>query len=182
MDRLRPWQLHVPVSANDHVRGAEHAPVTLVEYGDYECPNCLQAAPAIIMMLRRHGNRLRFVYRHFPLEEAHPHALLAAEAAEAAHGQGRFWDMHDLLFSHFGQLSRGALQAYADRLQLDRSRFDAELDDEIYRQRVREHQASGRDSGVHGTPTFFLNGQLIDVSYGLHALADAIADLMTATS
>jgi protein-disulfide isomerase len=178
MDRQHPYQLHVPVSATDHIRGPEHAPVTLVEFGDYECPNCLQAAPAVSMILRRHGNRLRFVYRHFPLEEIHPHALLAAEAAEAAHAQGHFWDMHDLMLAHFGQLSPIALRAYADRLGLDRVRFDAELDDEIYRQRIREHQQSGRDSGVRSTPAFFLNGRLFDVSYGLHTLADGVADLL----
>ncbi len=178
MDRQHLFELAVPVSAMDHLLGPDHAPLTIVEYGDFECPNCQQAAPAVKLILKRHENRVRFVFRHFPLEEVHPHALLAAEATEAAGAQGRFWAMHDLLFDHFGELQPSQLRARAQQLNLDLARFDAELDDEIYRQRVREHQAGGRTSGVHGTPAFFVDGKLFDVSFGMRALAERVSALL----
>src|SRR6059036_3903656 len=118
MNEHRKFELAVPVSAVDHALGASHAPVTLVEYGDFECPNCRQAAPAVKLLLRRFDGRIRFVYRHFPLEEVHAHALSAAEAAESAAAQGRFWDMHDSLFAHQGELSRRHLHARAEALGL----------------------------------------------------------------
>ena len=154
--------------------GPAHAPVTVVEYGDFECPNCKQAAPAVKLLLERFAERVRFVYRHFPLEEVHPHAVRAAEAAECAGGQGKFWPMHDLLFDNQGHLKLQHLHRYAERLDLDLARFTAEMDDEIYLQRVREHIAGGRESGARNTPTFFVNGVIHDVSYGLHGLFDAV--------
>ncbi|HEX9140537.1 MAG TPA: DsbA family protein [Steroidobacteraceae bacterium] len=175
MSRPTPFELAVPISATDHVLGPEHAPLTVLEYGDFECPNCMQAAPAIKMILKRFENRIRFAYRHFPLEEIHPRALAAAEAAECAGAQGKFWQMHDLLFESIGKFSDDQLLAYAKRMALDMALFTAEMDDEVYRQRVREHQAGGRTSGVRATPTFFINGKLFDVSYGIHTLADAVA-------
>lgn len=159
-----------PVGLTDHTIGPEHAPVTIVEYGDFECPHCKQAAPAVQMLLDRYLNRVRFVYRHFPLEEVHPHALQAAEAAEAAGAQGKFWEMHELLFEHQRHLEAGDLHAYAERLGLDMVRYTAEMNDEIYRQRIREHIDSGKRSGVRGTPGFFVNGVIQDVSFGLDAL------------
>jgi protein-disulfide isomerase len=126
------------------------------------------------LLLERFAERVRFVYRHFPLEEVHPHAVRAAEAAECAGGQGKFWEMHDLLFDNQSHLKLQHLIGYAERLGLDVPRFTAEMDDEIYLQRVREHLASGRDSGARNTPTFFVNGVIHDVSYGLHGLFDAV--------
>jgi len=168
------FELSVPVSAVDHALGADHAPVTLVEYGDFECPNCKQAAPAVKLLLDRFAERVRLAYRHFPLEEVHPHALHAAEAAEAAGAQGKFWEMHDLLFENQLHLKQPQLHGYAERLGLDMARYTAEIDDEIYLQRIREHQRSGHDSGVRGTPTFFLNGRIFDVSFGMQSLFDAV--------
>ena len=154
--------------------GAEHAPVTIVEYGDFECPNCRQAQPAVQLLLERFAGRVRFVFRNFPLEEVHPHALAAALAAECAGGQGRFWPMHDLLFANQLHLGRADLHGYAGRLGLDVAHFTAEMDDQVYLQRVREQQQGGRASGVRGTPAFFINGRIQDVSYGLRALFDSV--------
>ncbi len=169
-----PVDLAVPVSAADHTLGAERSPVTVVEYGDFECPTCKQAAPAVKLMLERFGSSTRFVFRHFPVESAHPHAMHAAQAAEAAGGQGQFWQMHDLLFENQRHLEIGNLRQYAERLQLDMPRFIAELDDEIYLQRVREHIEGGMRSHVRGTPTFYINGVIQDVSFGMHALIDGV--------
>ena len=174
------FRLTAPVTPVDHVLGPEHAPVTVVEYADFECPNCKQAAPAVKLLLGRFAERVRFAFRHFPLEEVHPHALLAAEAAECAGAQGQFWPMHDLLFEHQLQLRANQLHGYAERLRLDMARYTAELDDQVYLQRIREHQRTGRDSGVRGTPTFFVNGKIQDVSFGLHALFDAVEALLGA--
>lgn len=168
------FELSVPVSAGEHLLGAAHAAVTVVEYGDFECPNCKQAAPAVKLLLRRFAGRVRLVYRHFPLEEVHPHALHAALAAEGAAGQGQFWPMHDLLFDNQTHLKPPQLRGYAERLELDLVRYDAEMGDEVYLQRVREHIESGARSGVRSTPTFFVNGKLQDVSFGLQSLAQAV--------
>jgi protein-disulfide isomerase len=166
--------LAIPVTAVDHALGSEHSPVTVVEYGDFECPICKQAAPAVKLMLERFGARTRFVFRHFPVESAHPHAMHAAQAAEAAGGQGKFWQMHDLLFDNQRHLKLANLREYAQRLELDMPRFIAEMDDEIYLQRVREHMAGGTRSHVRGTPTFFINGVIHDVSFGMHALMEGV--------
>src|SRR5262245_55624624 len=164
--------LGVPVSAVDHVLGAAHAPVTLVEYGDFECPNCKQAAPAVKHLLERFAGHVCLVFRHFPLEEVHPHALHAALAAEVAGAQGRFWEMHDLLFENQQHLKAHQVRAYAEKLELDMERYDSEMADELYLQRVREQIDGGKASGARATPTFFVNGKVCDVSFGLQGLAD----------
>lgn len=168
------FELTEPVSAVDHVIGPDHAPVTVVEYGDFECPSCKQAAPAVKLLLEYFAERARFVFRHFPLEEVHPHALHAAEAAEAAGAQGKFWQMHDLLFENQRHLKLQQLHGYAEQLQLDMSRYTAEMDDEIYLQRIREHQRSGHESAVRSTPGFFINGRIHDVSFGMQSLFDGV--------
>jgi len=173
-----PFELAVPVGGVDHVTGAPHAVVTVVEYGDFECPNCKQAQPAVKLLLERFSGRVRFVFRHFPLEDVHPHALAAAQAAECAGGQGKFWEMHDLLFDNQAHLAAKDLQSYAGRLALDMARYTAEMDDEVYLQRVREQLQGGLDSGVRATPTFFINGHIQDVSFGLRALFDAVEALL----
>ena len=173
-----PFQLTPPVESFDHMRGARHAPVMVVEYGDFECPNCKQAAPAVKLLLERFEERVCYVWRHFPLTEVHPHALMAAQAAEAAAAQDKFWQMHDVLFENQTHLDAHHLRGYAERLGLDMSRYTAEMDDEIYLQRVREHMESGRQSGVRGTPTFFVNGRIRDVSFGLRALFDAVEEAL----
>jgi protein-disulfide isomerase len=173
-----PTQLAVPVTHVDHILGSEHAPITLVEFGDFECPNCRQAAPAVRLLLGRFPGQVRFVWRHLPLEEVHPHALHAALAAEAAGGQGKFWPMHDLLLAHQDHLKLKQLHAYAEQLELDMLRYEADMKDEIYLQRIREHMAGGRQSGVRGTPSFFVNGRIADVSFGLQHLFEAVERLV----
>jgi protein-disulfide isomerase len=175
MNPHRTVELAVPVSNVDHVLGAAHAVVTVVEYGDFECPNCKQAAPAVKLLLDRFAGRVRLVFRHFPLEDVHPHALHAAQAAEAAAGQGKFWPMHDLLFENQHHLKLPQLHAYAERLELDMARYTGEMDDEVYLQRIREHIDGGLNSGVRSTPTFFINGMLHDTSFGLQSLAVGVA-------
>jgi len=162
------------VSAVDHVLGSDHAQVTVVEYGDFECPNCKQAAPAVKLLLERFAGRVRFVFRHFPLEEVHPHALMAAEAAECVGAQGKFWPMHDQLFEHQLHLNAKQLRACAEGLRTDLARYTAEMDDHVYLQRIREHQQSARHSGVRGTPAFYVNGKLQDVSFGMQGLFGAV--------
>ena len=167
-----PFELSLPVGGADHILGPSHAPATVLEYGDFECPICKQAAPAVKIMLARFAGRVRFVYRHFPLEEPHPHALHAALAAESAGAQGKFWPMHDLLFDNQRHLKPRDLRRYAERLELDMARYDADMAGEVHLQRVREHIESGRRSGVRGTPGFFINGVIQDVSFGMeHLLA-----------
>ncbi|MDQ2963243.1 MAG: DsbA family protein [Pseudomonadota bacterium] len=173
------FQLTVPASATDHTIGPAHAAVTVTEYGDFECPNCKQAAPAVKLLLDRFAGRIRFVYRHFPLEEVHPHALHAAEAAEGSGAQGSFWPMHDLLFANQAHLKLHQLRSYAERLQLDVARYTSEMDDHVYVQRIREHVQSGRESGVRSTPTFFVNRNIQDVSFGLRFLFDAVDAALT---
>lgn len=169
-----PFELSAPVTAVDHQLGPDHAHVTLVEYGDFECPNCKQAAPAVKLLLERFPERVRLVFRHFPLVEVHPHAMAAAEGAECAGAQGKFWPMHDLLFENQLHLKPNQIHGYAERLGVDMTRYAAELDDHVYLQRIREHQQSANSSGVRGTPTFFVNGRLQDVSFGMQALFTAV--------
>jgi protein-disulfide isomerase len=166
--------LAVPLEPTDHVQGSEHARVTLIEYGDFECPSCKVAASTPKLLLERFPNQLRFVFRHFPLEEAHPHALLAAQVSEAAAAQGKFWPMHDSLFQHQASLKEKDLQRYAADLGLDMVRYKAEMDDRIYLQKVREHIAGARRSHIRATPTFFINGVVQDISFGMQALHDAV--------
>ncbi|MEP7313071.1 MAG: thioredoxin domain-containing protein [Pseudomonadota bacterium] len=166
--------MRLTVEATDHVKGPEHAPNTVIEYGDFECPTCRVAAAPVKMLLERFPQQVRFVFRHFPLEQAHPHALLAAEAAESAGAQGRFWEMHDMLFSHQSHLKLPDLLRYGTELGLDIARYENDLDDHIYLQRVREHIADGQRLHLRATPTFFVNGKLTDVSFGMNALHDAV--------
>jgi protein-disulfide isomerase len=151
-------RLVVPVGDGDHVQGAADSPLTLVEYGDFECPHCAKAHPAVQEIQRRLGPELRFVFRNFPLGRLHPHAQQAAEAAESAGAQGRFWEMHDRLFESLFALETADLVGYARDLGLDVARFEAELAQGTYRALVRESFLSGARSGVNGTPTFYING------------------------
>src|SRR6202789_1003357 len=139
-----PFQLTPGVESFDHLRGPPHAAVTVVEYGDFECPNCKQAAPAVKLLLERFDEKVRYVGRHFPLAEVHPHALMAAQAAEAAAGQQQFWPMHDLLFENQTHLKAQHLRDYAERLGLDMARYTAERDEEIYVQGVRGKMDGGK--------------------------------------
>lgn len=171
-----PFHLSAPVIQADHAIGPPNARVTVVEYGDFECPICKQAAPAVRLLLSRFKERIQIVYRHFPLEEVHPHAFRAAEAAECVGAQGKFWPMHDLLFEMQPLLKPPQLRTCAKRLQVDMTRYAADMDDHIFVQRVREQMASGRESGVRSTPAFFVNGAIQDVSFGMEDLFAAVEE------
>ena len=171
--------LALPVSdRRDHIRGNPEGEVTLVEYGDFECPYCGQAHPIVTELLQRMGAEIRFVFRHFPLSQMHPHAQLAAEAAEAAAAQGKFWEMHDTLYENQQSLDPQSLVAYAADLDLDVPRFEAELAEHTHQPRVREDFSSGVRSGVNGTPSFFINGRRHDGPWDLESLAAAIEEEM----
>lgn len=172
--QARPVTLTASVSPSDHIRGSASAKVTVIEYGDFQCPACGQAHHAIKILLKRFGDEVRFVFRHFPLREEHPHAELAAEAAEAAGAQHGFWPMHDLLFENQLHLKEKNLRQYAEKLELDLGRYDQEMRDHIYLQRVQESIESGTRSGISSSPAFFVNGVLTDVSFGLEHLEQAI--------
>jgi len=171
-------RLTVEVRQRDHQQGPEAAPVTLVEYGDYECPYCGEAYPIVKEIKLRLGDRLRFVFRNFPLTQSHPHAEHAAEAAEAAGAQGKFWQMHDYLFEHQQALDDAHLVHYAVALQLDEQTFKREMTTHMHANRVREDFLSGVRSGVNGTPTFYINGVRHDASYELETFLAAIEAAM----
>ena len=171
------WEavLIMPVADDrDHIQGPADAAVTLVQYGDYECPYCGAAYPVIKEVQARMGERLRFVFRNFPISTSHPHAERAAEAAEAAAAQGKFWPMHDLLYENQRDLRDRALHAYAEQLGLDVDLFDKELAEHVHADRVHEDFMSGVRSGVNGTPTFYINGVRHDDSYDTEVLLDAV--------
>jgi protein-disulfide isomerase len=163
-----------PVSRDDHSAGPEDAPVTLVEFGDYECPHCGAAHPIVQEIQRILGPSLRFVFRNFPLRRLHPHAERAAEAAEAAGAQDGFWGMHDLLFENQDALEDPDLLRYTAALNLDVKRFATELAAGLYADRVRRDFRSGVKSGVNGTPTFFINGVRHDAAWDLPTLLAAV--------
>ena len=175
MSPTHPTSLAVPPEPTDHSQGPEHARVTVVEYGDFECPSCKVAATTPTLLLERFPNKLRFLFRHFPIAEAHPHAILAAEASEAAAAQGKFWPMYQTLFDNQAHLGEKNLMRYASELGLDMTRYVAEMDDHIYLQKVREHIEGARRSHIRATPAFFINGAVQDISYGMKALHDAVA-------
>ena len=166
--------LAVPVTETDHSRGHADAPFTLVEYGDYECPYCGSASPFLRGLERRFGAELRVVFRNFPRTAIHPHAHHAAEAAEAAAAQGKFWEMHDYLFAHQQALEDADLIRYAGELGLDVDRFARDLNDHVYADRVDADAQGGLRSGVSQTPTFFLNGVRQGGAFAVPALMDAI--------
>jgi protein-disulfide isomerase len=166
--------LTLPVSDRDHVQGPATAAVTLLEYGDYQCPYCLQAYPIVLDVQKYMGDRMRLVFRNFPLTTVHPDAQRAAEAAEAAGAQGKFWPMHDQLFEHQSRLDEGSLLGYAADLGLDVPRFARDLETHAFAERVREDFLSGVRSGVNGTPTFFINGLRHDRPWDLETLTGAV--------
>jgi protein-disulfide isomerase len=168
-------KLILPVSSNrDHAQGPNTAPVTLVEYGDYECPYCGQAYPIIKDIQEHLRGKLRFVFRNFPVTQVHPHAQHAAEAAESAGSQNKFWEMHDCLYEHQQELDDNHLRQYALELGIDVTRFDDEMAKHVHASRVREDFMSGIRSGVNGTPTFYINGIRYDDSWDEETLLAAI--------
>ncbi len=158
---MRRWESErlEPIGARDHARGPKDAPVTLVQYGDYECPYCGRAHPVLKELQERADERVRFIFRHFPLDSVHPRARRAAQAAEAAAAQGRFWEMHDLLYESQGELlGEEDLMRYAAELGLDLRRFEEDLANDHHAWRIEEDRLGGTRAGVQGTPAFFLNG------------------------
>jgi protein-disulfide isomerase len=169
-------QLTIPVGENDHSQGNPQAPLILVEYGDYECPYCGEAYPRVKRVQKELGENLRFVFRNFPLSQIHPHALSAAMAAEAAALQGKFWEMHDILFENQRGLGEANLMAYANALELDFAKFNDDLQSDEVEQRVRGDFMGGVRSGVNGTPTFFINGKRHNGSYDSATLIAALQE------
>jgi protein-disulfide isomerase len=168
--------LTVPVGEGDHLLGPRTASLTLVEYGDYECPFCGDAYPVVEEVRGLLRDELLFAYRHFPLTQIHPHAALAAEAAEAADAQGLFWEMHGRLFLHQDRLAPADLVEHARVLGLDLARFERDLATREYGPKVRAQFLSGVRSGVNGTPTFFVNGVRHNGGYDLASLLDALRE------
>ena len=158
----------------DHVRGNPDADLVLIEYGDFQCPTCRMAAPAVELVLKQHRDSLLFVFRNYPLESIHPDALSAAEAAEAAGAQNRFWQMHELLFANQQQLSPAALEEYAGTLELDMARFRSDMHAHTHLTKIRLDMRLGDAAHVRATPGFFLDGKPVDVSFGMRALHDSI--------
>lgn len=151
--------LKPPVSERDHRRGNPDAPITLVEYGDYACPYCGEAFPVVEKLQKTLGNKLQFVFRFFPLEAVHPNANNAALAAEAASKQGKFWEMHDLLYINQDKLGWDGIAAMADTVGLDLKKFEADVQGGQLQERIDDDLESGLRSGVNGTPSFFVNGE-----------------------
>jgi protein-disulfide isomerase len=171
-------RLAQPVAADDHAQGEASAEVTLVQYGDYECPYTRVSRLSVHALQREFSDRLRFVFRHFPLQAIHPHARAAATAAEAAGAQGAFWEMHEHLFKHQQALEERNLHQYAIDLRFQPERFDRDRGSPEVAQRIERDLASGERSGVEGTPTFYVNGVRHDGSYDVDSLRSAIAAVL----
>jgi protein-disulfide isomerase len=172
--------LVVPVNEQDHSQGPANALVTLVQYGDYECPYTRQSTTGVRAIQQQLGAQLRFVYRNFPLTEIHPHALHSAEAAEAAAAQGKFWEMHDYIFHHQHTLEDADLERFADAVGLNSAQFEQAMVQHQYIQRIEADLESGEQSGVQGTPTFFINGIRHDGSWEQAVLLAAIEKALQA--
>ena len=170
--------LKVPVTTEDHAQGPASADVTLVEYGDYECPYCGKAYPIVQEVQKQYGKRLRLVFRNFPLSEMHPHAEAAAEVAEFAGVQGKFWEMHDKLYENQARLGEALYFDLADKLKLSSTALRQALEQRTFEARVRADFKGGLRSGVNGTPTFFINGHRHDGSFDFETLVSAIHQAM----
>ncbi|MES3017596.1 MAG: thioredoxin domain-containing protein [Bacteroidota bacterium] len=156
--------LRQAVSESDHIQGQLNAPVELVEYGDYECPHCGRAYPIVKELQQQIGPALKFIFRNFPLAKIHPHAKSAAIAAEAAAFQGKYWEMHDLLFENQKRLTSAAVSEYAQMLGLDMTKFEKDIANPALGEKIDGEFYSGMRSGVNATPTFFINGEKFESS------------------
>ncbi len=175
-EKYQAPKLEVPVTPErDHIEGPANAALTLVEYGDYQCPYCGAAYPEVKKVQKELGSELRFVFRNFPLTNMHEHAMNAAETAEAASAQGKFWPMHDFLYEHQATLGDpGVTLGYAKKLGLDTQRFEREIAQHMYQKRIKDDFMSGVRSGVNGTPTFYVNGVRHDGDAVAKALIEAL--------
>jgi protein-disulfide isomerase len=170
------------VTAEDHVRGHAGAAVTVLEYGDYECPYCRGAARDVHLLVDHYPETVRFVFRNFPIPQLHPHAEQAAEAAEAAASQGMFWQMYELLLQTSSQLDTESLVSYAELLGLDVARFSSDLASHAYAARIEADVQEGFRNGVNATPKFYVNGERIDGKFPLEGLVDAVRRAVTAAA
>ena len=163
----------VRIVEGDHVRGRPDADIVIVEYGDFQCPYCARARPTLAGLQKQYGERIALVYRHLPLD-MHPYAQSAAEAAEAAGAQGKFWEMHDSLFEHQAQMAPGQLPLLAQGLGLDARRFDEDLSARTHRERIRAQAEEARSLGATGTPSFFINGERYEGDSDRESLTAAV--------
>jgi protein-disulfide isomerase len=176
-------KLTIPVNiGSDHIRGSINAPITLVEYGDYECPYTGMAYTIVKEIMKQFGDKLYFVFRNFPLNDIHPHAQAAAEAAEAAAAQDKFWEMHDYLFEHQQALGYSHLLEYAQTVGLDVGRFKKEMSGHLYASLIEESLKAGINSGVEGTPTFFINGIRYEDSWDLKTFSETLQKYLATRS
>jgi protein-disulfide isomerase len=166
------------ITADEWILGQVHAPITVLEYGDFECPYCAMAAPELDALVASNPDLVRLVYRHFPLQVIHPHALRAAEASEAAGAQGKFWEMHRMLFGHQDALDDDSLRWYAQATGLDPARFDRDLIAHAYLDDARYDFRKGIQDGVNGTPTIFIAGRRYDGSRDRHSMKIAVAAVL----
>ena len=170
------------VAANDHMRGPADAPVTVIEYGDYECPYCRGAARDVHLLLGEYPDTIRFVFRNFPVPQLHPHAEQAAEAAEAAAAQGKFWEMYEILLQTSSRLDIDSLRGYAVRLELDVDRFCRDLTSHAHAARIQGDVQEGIRNGVNATPKFYVNGKRIDGKVPLEGLVEDVRAAAAAAS
>ena len=170
------------VTSDDHVRGPLGAPVTILEYGDYECPYCRGAFRDVHRLADQHPELIRFVFRNFPIPQLHPHAEQAAEAAEAAAAQGRFWEMYELLLQPYAHLDLDSLAMYAEMIGLDIARFRRDLTDRAYAGKIDRDVQEGIRNGVNATPKFYVNGARVDGKVPLENLAEAVDRAVSAAS
>ena len=170
--------LHIPINENDQKQGDTHAPIVLIEYGDYECPHCGAAYPIIKELQKYFGKNMLLVFRNFPLAEIHPHALAAAYVAEASALQHKFWEVHDLIFENQRNLSVQQLLGYAERAGADIKKLAKDLDSQQIIDKVENDMEGGARSGVNGTPTFFINGKRHDGYYEYEVLKAAIENFL----
>src|ERR687887_2837296 len=174
-------KLTMPVNiGSDHIRGSANAPLNIVEYGDYECPYTAMAYPIVKEIMRQFGDKLYFVFRNFPLNDIHPHAQAAAEAAEAAAAQDKFWGMHNYLFEHQKVLDDAHLLEYAQKVGLDIHKFKDDMSRHVYSPLIEESLKGGIDSGVEGTPTFFINGSRYEDSFDLKTFSEILQKYLSA--
>lgn len=167
-------KLGVPVTKEDHIQGSDDATVTLVEYGDYECPYCGMAYPITKQIQEHFGDKLRFVFRNFPIIDSHPHAGIAALTAEFAAPHHKFWEMHDMLYENQDALELEDLMSYASRLNLSPEELQKSIENETFAPKIQADFMGGVRSGVNGTPCFFINGKRHEGSFEFDALAAAI--------
>lgn len=169
--------LKFPVTNNDHIQGDDSAPITLLEYGDYQCPYCGAAYPIVKQIQKHFDGKLRLVFRNFPLVESHPYALVASIAAEFAATKNKFWEMHDMLYENQLRLDVPDLITYAKKLHLPGDELSAAIEQDLFKDKIEQDFSGGIRSGVNGTPTFFINGKRHDGPFDFESLRSALENI-----